>query len=338
MIFWLVGFTTFLSMKVERQMIPQVTTASADTGMSIRSTPKLPLDCLQVDEAGMHLYSIYEGAGWEAGSRVREVFDYTVAEDGLEMDNGWGDYVRYASKPLKPGGLVEVVRGGERVPDHWLAVFPEDAPEIAKLPEGITIEGRAGRALLLSVAQDAQPFMEGRAKSQVPELAEAHVYSFNDMRRFLGNLPLCALLLGALLAALALWGFAWYQAKNLKLYRAYIWGNLLLGLAVLAFVPLILHFIGLPSSLLPQEEITDFGWYFRELVEFFQAAESLSGGLEAVEAVLRARLWAVVWSAAAVLLSAALAAGMMIAQEAWRVHRFIQKLRRENRVAYSTKS
>ena len=75
-------------------------------------------------------YEIYEGTGWEAGVRVREVQGFSLDEDNVLLDNGgWGEYVQYASKTLTDGELVEVIRGGDKAADQWLAVFPEDAPE-----------------------------------------------------------------------------------------------------------------------------------------------------------------------------------------------------------------
>ena len=113
LIFWMVGACTFLAMKIEEQMIPKVTSVEPDGGWD--SDPSLPADCLIEDENGTHLYKIYEGTGWEAGTRVAEEQGWLQVEDKLMMSSAWGDYVQYSSKPLREGELVEVIRNGDKV-------------------------------------------------------------------------------------------------------------------------------------------------------------------------------------------------------------------------------
>ncbi len=139
LIFWLIAACTLFAVKNQELMTPQVTTLSAQNSYSSGSPAELPLDCLQLDsEGGMHLYEIYEGTGWEAGVRVREVQGFSMDEDHVLLDNGgWGEYVQYASKALTDGELVEVIRGGGKAADQWLAVFPEDAPEPDHLPAAL---------------------------------------------------------------------------------------------------------------------------------------------------------------------------------------------------------
>lgn len=275
LIFWLVAACTFLSIKVEEEMIPRVISVEPDRGMSWDSEPTLPGDCLIEDENGLHLYSIYEGTGWEAGTRVAEESGWFPIEDGkLGISNAWGSFVRYSSKPLREGEVVEVVRGGDKVEDHWLAVFPEgEVPEIDinNLPAGIEFEEDGGNAIQFYVADDQVPFMTGRAKSRIPELAEANVYSFNDMYQLLGNFTALGLLLGILAAVLVLWVFSCIFARNISHYKWCLCLNLALGLVMLACIPLVLGEIDLPSSLLPRERITDLGAVANSMNEFFGA-------------------------------------------------------------------
>ena len=49
LIFWLVGACTFLSMKVEQEMIPQVTAVEPDRGAGWDKDPTLPADCIIED-------------------------------------------------------------------------------------------------------------------------------------------------------------------------------------------------------------------------------------------------------------------------------------------------
>lgn len=274
LIFWLVGACTFLSIKVEEEMIPQVTSIEADRGMNWDSDPTLPGDCLIEDENGLHLYNIYEGTGWEAGTRVTEVQNWFPVEDKLGVSNAWGQFVQYSSKPLREGEIVEVIRWGDKVEDHWLAVFPEgEMPEIDvnNLPRGIEFEESGGDAIQFYVEDDQEPFMAGRAKSRMPELYGATVYSFNDMSQLLDNFTGFGLLLGILAIVLVLWVFSCVFAKDAHRYRWCLCVNLAIGLVLLACVPLVLGTIDLPSSLLPRERITDFGVIAQNMDQFFQA-------------------------------------------------------------------
>ncbi len=280
LIFWIVGACTFLSIKVEEQMIPQVTAVEPDGGWDRDSS--LPADCLIEDENGLHLYKLYEGTGWEAGTRATEEQGWLLGEDKLILGNSsWGDFVQYSSKPLREGELVEVVRGGSKTEDHWLAVFPEGlelelAWDDADLPGGVTAEEWGQRAVQLYVEDDTVPFMASRAKSRVPYLAGATVYSFNDMNQLLDNFTAFGLLLGIFTAVLVIWAFSCVYSKEARRNRWYLCVNLALGVLLLACVPLVLNTVDLPSSLLPRERITDFGTITRAIDEFFGALKSFA--------------------------------------------------------------
>lgn len=280
LIFWLVGACTFLDMKVEEEMIPQVTAIEPDRGLSWDSDPTLPGDCLIEDENGLHLYKIYEGTGWEAGTRVSEEQGWFPDENGkLVVSNAWGDFVQYSSKPLREGEIVEVIRRGDKVEDHWLAVFPEGGmPEIdiSNLPNGIGYEESGGSAMQFYVSDDQAPFMSGRAKSRVPELYGATVYSFNDMAQLLENFTGFGLLLGILAAVVVLWIFSCVFSREARLNRWYLCVNLVIAILLLACVPLVLDTMDLPSSLLPRERITDFGTVTRAMDEFFGALKGFA--------------------------------------------------------------
>lgn len=282
LIFWLIGACTFLSMKVEQEMIPQVTSTKVDF-----DTGTLPADCVMEDENGQHVYSIYEGTGWEAGTRVAEAQGWFLMEDKLMLDSAWGEFVRYSSKPLREGELVEVVRGVDKAADRWLAVFPEGLTleldwDHQPLPEGISVEEWNGHAVQLHVENDQAPFMQGRARSRVPYLTGAAVYSFNDMYQLLDNFTAFGLLLGILTAALVLWAASWAFSRKARRNRWALIANLALGLCLLICVPLVLDRVDLPSSLLPRERITDFGSIARAMEEFFGALKGFAPPAEAV--------------------------------------------------------
>ena len=292
MVFWLVAVCTLFSIKTQEQMTPQVTTIKAATSYSSNSPAKLPLDCLQIDSEGiMHLYEIYEGTGWEAGTRVREVQDFSLDENNVLLSNGgWGEYVQYASKPLTNGELVDVIRGNRKAPDYWLTVFPESVQDLSGLGKGVEVIAQEENAILLSVGSAAHPFMEGQAKSGIPALAEARVYSLADIEQFLGNFICSGLLLAMFAIVFTLWGYAWYENQLEKIYPRMWPISLGIALTLLGGVAVILHFVSLPSSLLPPEKITDLGYYFHEFGQFFQALERFAGQSEKVDALLRLRV------------------------------------------------
>lgn len=275
LVFWLVGACTFLSIKVEEQMIPLVTKTVPYDAMT--SSPKLPLDCLQMDEYGGRLYTLYEGAGWEASMRAREAYDsFELKEDCIVLANGWGDYIQYTSKPLQSGQLVNVVRPSSDEEGRWLAVFPEGRPEKLELPDGVEVEEENDHVVQLKVKKDPQPFMEAQAKSAIPALSSAKVYSFADMEKLLDNFTGFGLLLMVLSATVTLWAFSCFLSKDARRNRWYLTVNLAIGLALLACVPLILSTISLPSSLLPQRQITDLGYFASEMDQFFGGLKSFA--------------------------------------------------------------
>lgn len=287
LIFWLAGACTFLSVKVEEEMIPQVTSIEPSRGVNWDSSPSLPADCVIEDENGQHVYSLYEGTGWEAGTRAAEVQGWFLMENKLMLGDAWGEFVQYSSKPLREGELVEVVRGADKREDRWLAVFPEGLEleldwDRQYLPEGISLEEWNGRAVQLRVENDLSPYMAGRAKSRVQELSAASVYSFNDMYQLLDNFTAFGLLLGILTAALVLWAVSCVFSKKARRSRWVLVANLALGLCLLLCVPLVLNTVDLPSSLLPRERITDFGSIARAMEEFFGALKGFAPPAEAV--------------------------------------------------------
>lgn len=279
LLFWMLVACTLLSVKVEEQMIPQVTTVTASRGYSFDSDPEVPLSCLFFDSNGMHLYSTYEGTGWEAGIRVKEESpsSYEVGEESVILTNGWsGTFIEFASKPLKPGELVSEKRGGEQIEDHWLAVFSQEKPEFSELPEGVSLEEENDGAVLLSIAKAQQPYMDGRAKSLVPEFFNAQVYSFAEMRKFLDALPQVGLAAAMILAAVTIWACCCFMVKDVKKHWVGLLTGAVFGLLLLVGLHFVLGSVDLPSSLLPREKITDIGYFYQEYTEFFNALKSFA--------------------------------------------------------------
>lgn len=330
LVFWLVGACTVFAIKTQEWMTPQVITTEAETSHSANSSAKLPLDCLKNDEYGMSVYEVYEGTGWEAGTRVRKVQDYTMDEKNVLLGNGgWGEYVQYASKTLTEGELVDVVRGGDKTPDHWLAVFPDEVPELGELGKGMEVVAQSENAVLLSVESVTQPFMEDMAKSAVPALAGARVYSLSDVKRFLGNFVCGGLLLSVFAMVFILWGYAWYENQMDKKYPRLSPYNAILGVLLIGGIAAILHFVDLPSSLLPPEHITSLGYYFREFDELYRALDGL-GDVDVAGQISGLRLWTKYGSVGIMLLGGGLAFLLARFEDFLSEDLYISRMRKEN--------
>lgn len=331
LVFWLVAACTFFAIKTQEQMTPQVTTTRAETSYSANSSAKLPLDCLQIDSGGgMHLYEVYEGTGWEAGMRVREIRDFSMDEKNVLLDNGgWGEYVQYASKPLTNGELVDVIRGNNKEPGNWLVIFPEDVPELDDLGNGVQVVAQDENIALLSVESDTKPFMEGRAKSVIPALAGAKVYSFADIEQFLGNFVCSGLLLAVFVILLTLWGYAWYENQYDKKYPRMWPLSLGIGIVLLGGIAAILHFVNLPSSLLPPEHITDLGYYFREFDQFFNGLSRFAGQIEEVDKLMQKQVFAMFGNLGLMLLGGGIAAALVRAEDFLMEELFVRRMRRQ---------
>ena len=130
-----------------------------------------------------------------------------------------------------------------------------------------------GEALLLSVESDQQPFMEGRAKSLVPELSGARVYSLSAMEQFQGNFICTGLLLMIFVILFWMWGYAWYENQLDKRYPRMWPMSVGISVVLLGGIAVILHFVSLPSSLLPPEQITDLWYYGHDFGRSFPALE-----------------------------------------------------------------
>ena len=71
---WILVCCTAFSFKIEELMTARVVTVERPSfGAAV-----LPLETALRDETGWHLYYTYEGAGWESGTRVAELFDGVV--------------------------------------------------------------------------------------------------------------------------------------------------------------------------------------------------------------------------------------------------------------------
>lgn len=162
--------------------------------------------------------------------------------------------------------------------------------------------------------------MTGRVKSLIPELESAEVYSLSELGKFLDVLPFVGLVLGILLAAVVLWVFCCFMAKEPRKNRVGLIINITLGVLLLVGLFFTLRTIELPSSMLPREQITEFGHYSREFGSILFALKCLAatGNATAAGAVsdVSTHLWLTIGLGAGMgLLAATLGVGEAMASK-----------------------
>ena len=306
LIFWMITLSTFLSIRIEEWMMPFVSmTATNDKDVN----KEIPADSLFYDDMGMHIYRVYNGQGWEPGKRVFEVSqaDYFIIDGKVRFMQWGGEFIQYATRTLRIG---EEVRQPESAfltaDDNWVAVFPEGIPEYKLQTDKMSVETKTDTSMLVCAPGAAAPFMEDRARSAViVERADeewylphtSSFYSLGDLRAFMNNIMLLGVLAAMMIFTVILWAWSFRISKepikNKKLLI--INGSVVAGLVALS--PLLLHFINLPASLLPQYHITDIPHYGRVFGELFAELNRLTdaGSEIAASAIRHAELSAVVF-------------------------------------------
>lgn len=306
LIFWMIALSTFLSIRIEKWMTPVISTVEAEEAgkdAAGNSTYTIPADALIYDDMGMHLYRTREGSGWERGRRVYEVdmSQYWVEGDSLKMDYS-GTYIRYATRTLRVG---EEVRLPESVflteDDNWIAVFPEGIPEYELKDDKMSVETKTETSMIVCAPEAAAPFMEDRARSTVIvekedfEWYEPHTssfYSLGDLKAFMKNIVLLGVLAAMMFFTIILWAWSFLLSRDYMKNKKLLTINGGTAAGLLALSPLLLHFIDLPASLLPQYHITDFPHYSRVFGKLFEELNRLTdAGSEIAAAAIRQAEW-----------------------------------------------
>lgn len=299
LVLYLLTACTMLSSKIEEEMATEVTVYQVEAKEAGRYEINLPVrflfledEQINIDDLGTRqlgglqdytLYQLEQRKGWESGLRVWEVDrgDYHINPmdsvlSGFDETRPW-TFVSCASRHPRPGQAVRVLPDGEIGRDHYLVLYPGIVPTPDRLPEGVTIAAKNDHALLLAMERVPVPFLEKQAKTQLGILRTTgcRVFSLHDLDQLLSNLPDLALVGILLAAALILWVQAYRHLENRWLLIA----NAVLGAGSLVVLYWILHWIDLPSSLLPPENILDFGHYSRTLPPLFDALRFFSRDL-----------------------------------------------------------
>ncbi len=301
LIFWMITLSTFLSIRIEEWMMPFVSMTSTNPK---DVNKEIPADSLSYDDMGMHIYSTRNGQGWEPGVRVWEVdqSSYFIIDGKVRFDQSDGEFIQYASRTLRVG---EEVRKPENPflteADNWIAVFREGIPEYELKDNNMSVEVKTDMSMVVCAPKSNAPFMEDRARSMVivekedSEWYEPHTssfYSLGDLRAFMNNIMLLGVLAAMMIFTVILWAWSFWLSRDYLKNRKLLIVNGSVAGGLLALSPLLLHFINLPTSMLPQYHITDFPHYGRFFGELFGELNRLSdaGSEIAAAAIEHAKL------------------------------------------------
>ncbi len=297
LIFWMITLCTFLSIRIEEWMMP-IISMTATNPKDVND--EIPADSLFYDDMGMHIYRTYKGQGWEPGIRVWEVSpsDYFVIDGKVRFDQGSGDFIQYATRTLRVG---EEVRQPESAflteDDNWIAVFPEGIPEYTLKNDKMSVETKTDTSMIVCVPGAAAPFMEDRARSAVAvEKADeewymphtSSFYSLGDLKQFMNNILLLGVLAAMMIFTVIIWAWSFRLSRDYMKTKKLLLINGSAAAGLLALSPLLLHFIDLPASMLPQYHITDLPHYGRVFGELFGELNRLTAsGSEIAAAAIR---------------------------------------------------
>lgn len=269
---YILAMCTLLSAKIEDTMMTRVESGPVNTRAAHESVIReLPDRALFADNAGLHLYEIYDGTGWESGKRIREVSGWTLGGDGTVRVPGYPDtaYVFSASRQPKQGEEVKALETWEKGDDLCLALFSRGTPDIEalELPQNIEISAFGGQAMLLEVTEFPMPFMEQCAKTAASGLRAAdRIFSIGDAQRFLAQIPALAKQGSVLAIGVVLLFSTWIFAEK---SRGIAWLNGALAVFSLGLVPFLLKGMDIPVSLLPDENIFRFSHYRERFAQLF---------------------------------------------------------------------
>lgn len=296
LVFWMITMATFLSIRIEKWMMPTITYIETEP----RAEPaEIPADSLFYDDMGIHIYRTRQGQGWEPGLRVWEVSssDYYVQDGKVRFDQGGGTFICYATRTLRVGEEVQESEPFVNADDQWIGIYPGGVPEYELKSDDITVESSMDNALLLNAAKANVPFMEDRARASVVVEKEDYewyepptstFYSLNDLRQFMDSMVLLGILAAGMLFTVILWAWSFWLSRDYRKNAKLLLINGGAAAVLLALSPLLLHFINIPNSMLPQYHITEFSHYAEVFGELFGVLRDFAAnGSAAAESALR---------------------------------------------------
>lgn len=284
LVIYLLVFCTFVSQKIEAEMLTEVKVKEIKGSLMWNQDIKLSA-CVLFREGKTQFFELQEGTGWESSLRVSEIPEsiYQVWEElGQEIVSmkGGGDhtFIYSASRVPRNGEQVKIFKKMTTAEDTYLAVYPFGLPEYDKLPNNVTLTAQSDTALLLSMGRAEEPFMEHSVKGGIlaplKDDWQWRVFSLRAAEDFLGQLPLLAVLLLILLIPGILWAVSCILLRRSKTCLLI---NAAIALILLCCLPFVLWAIDLPASLLPADNILDFGHYSGEFSMILDSLRTLGG-------------------------------------------------------------
>ena len=256
--FWLLVICTILSDSVERQMTVKVQVLETQITMSEGELVLKPYSAEILSNGD--LYEAGEGSEWETGLRAHVIppeFYITEKDQVLLATNpGDGETILYRTKELFPGTLVQKAVPYQEKEGLYLTLSKEKKPQL------FSMTGK-------------EPYMENLQKEELGLLPEERLYSMTEMENLSRTFLLLGLLVVLLVSTLLIWIYSWKLSGNVKKNKILLLVNggvlslLLLGIYKLA------ETIQMPSSLLPKENILDFGHYKETFGQILGALEQL---------------------------------------------------------------
>lgn len=256
--FWLLVICTILSDSVERQMTVKVQVLETQITMSEGELVLKPYSAEILSNGD--LYEAGEGSEWETGLRAHVIppeFYITEKDQVLLATNPRdGETILYRTKELFPGTLVQKAVPYQGKEGLYLTLSKEKKPQL------FSMTGK-------------EPYMENLQKEELGLLPEERLYSMTEMENLSRTFLLLGLLVVLLVNTLLIWIYSWKLSGNVKKNKILLLVNggvlslILLGIYKLA------ETIQMPSSLLPKENILDFGHYKETFGQILGALEQL---------------------------------------------------------------
>ena len=257
---------TVTSVFVEELMTPRVQTTSASESKEEQYQMLISMDAVKFTDEGSVFYRIESGTGWDEGDFV--TFDQANilgVEDGKYLCNAqsYTKYVLYSSKPIYEG--QEVYRMTDTKTHEADILVQIDSDEfLADAFEGETyalVENFGGGSILIRDPSAREYFFGEKVASYFAQfgITVEDSVRLEDFSQFMKNMPLVAALFLCIGIMLIFWAIMLrgiYSHKNL---RSIVGAGGMI--AFFAIYWLIAKSIELPSALLPERTILDFGHY-----------------------------------------------------------------------------
>lgn len=207
----------------------------------------------------------------------RDPYAYSVEGDSIILPDSMNltSYIQYASKPVEVGELILWCRTYPEGEDCYLVLDPGEPDQSREGWETASVTEEREGALLVSL-NGKQPFLESQARSELGFSGESRVYSLGDVRKFFGTFPLLAGMAALLIMTVILWAHSLRLTRNLRENRMLLTVNVILGGSMLWLFRCLADQVQLPSSLLPAENILEFGHYAEEFGAIFHELEGFA--------------------------------------------------------------